>query len=139
MAWLSFQNQQGPISGAAELWKLWSKQEAGDSTSLRELCFKQLGRRLSSGGELISFVYRVEDFAREQTAAYAYRSGCAELSFDVQLTPQTHLLLTCTQSGRFRGTRLTWKLNGKRCSREAAYSAIRSSTEGSYSFELANA
>ena len=136
MAILSFeQNKQSPVSGAAELWKLWSQQEAGDPTSLRELCFKHLGRRLNSGGELISFVYKVEDFAREQTAAYAYRSGCAQLSFDVKLTPNTHLLLTCSQSGRFRGTVLTWKLDGKRCSREVAYSAIRMATEGSYSFE----
>ena len=128
---------EGLTKGSATLWKLWSEQAAGDKTSLRELFFKATGRKISSTGELISFFYGVESFARRQTSYYAYRSGYGALTFDVVLTPEIELRLCCSIGGRFKSSRLGWKLNGKRCSREVAYSAIRRSTEGSYGFELA--
>ena len=132
-----FGTMQGLTKGSATLWRLWSEQNPFEpnQASLREQFFKATGRRISSGGELISFFFAVEDFARSETAAYAYRTGFGALTFDVVLTPQTTIHLCCSISGRFKGSRLGRKLNGKRCSREAAYSAIRRSTEGTYSFE----
>ena len=104
-----------------------------EGESLREACCRVLGRRLSSTGEAISALYRLEEIAAGQAYEVFFRSGSAVCSESLQLTPVTEVTVTVRRDGR--GKRVTWAVNGRRASRADAMAAGRMAWEGTYGFE----
>ena len=121
--------------------------EAPEGQSVREFIARNYGRRLSSGGEIISLMFWVIDHCRSEAywrAWRGYRAGSGQCSVGehhetVKLTPQTEIQISafcwempaCIPNRR----RLYFSVNGRRCSRDSAMTHARSAWEGTYQFE----
>lgn len=108
--------------------------------SLREAFCRVLGRRMGLG-DAIAAAWDLESAARDAATHQAVRSNATSSSSQsVLLSDQTEVTCTVTVFRRPRaelsyGSRVTWKLNGRRCSRDSAMHAARLSVEGSYHYE----
>jgi hypothetical protein len=106
--------------------------------SLREAFCRCLGRRMGLG-DAIAAVWELEKAAREHASYASFRSNStAACTQGLLLSDQTELACSVTvykRPGRLISQRTTWKLNGRRCSRDSAMAAARLSVEGSYHFE----
>ena len=123
----------------------WQDLKPGES--VREHIAANYGRRISSGGEIITLMHRVVDYVRDDAswrAGRGYRAGSGrpnvgESHETVKLTPQTEIQISAFNwkmpPGFTDRRRLYFSLNGRRCSRETAMAAARSAWEGNYAFE----